>query len=323
MKAAAEVPDRETPASRARRRLMDEAMAIEREDAARAGMVAYMARILALVALPHADPALRRGVPAKLRNFWERENGWARLQIIGHPKIGLPYGKVPRELLIYFTTAAVKTGESRIVLGHSLADFLARLNMGRGSGGVNGSIGRLRIQLQRLLTSTVSAVSDVLDAEGARVWRYAPIPITRESQLCWHPRHPEQVSIWQSWVDLSEDFFAMVTDRPVPIDRRAIRALRSPLGIDLYVWLTYRLSYLEAERTIPWELLERQFGGTYLSVRDFRRAVREQLVQVLALYPRARITVSEVGLVLRPSPPHVARFFIVPAPAISTGGGKP
>lgn len=40
--------------------------------------------------------------------------------------------------------------------------------------------------------------------------------------------------------ELGEDFFKMVTASPVPVDMRALRALkRSPLALDLYAWLTY------------------------------------------------------------------------------------
>jgi hypothetical protein len=57
--------------------------------------------------------------------------------------------------------------------------------------------------------------------------------------------------------------------RPIPIDTRALKALtRSPLAIDLYVWLTYRMSYLKEPTTVPWELLSLQTGAHYREVRQ-------------------------------------------------------
>ena len=101
-------------------------------------------------------------------------------------------------------------------------------------------------------------------------------------------------------------------DRParsaVPVDLRAIRHLRgSPLAIDLYVWLTYRMSYLKKPTLIPWESLQAQFGATYARPRDFRRKALVHLEAVLRVYPTVRIARTGSGLRLHPSPPHVAR----------------
>lgn len=51
---------------------------------------------------------------------------------------------------------------------------------------------------------------------------------------------------WTSKVRLSDSFFRECIAKPVPIDLRAYKALRgSPLAMDVYTWLTYRLSYTE------------------------------------------------------------------------------
>jgi hypothetical protein len=65
-------------------------------------------------------------------------------------------------------------------------------------------------------------------------------------------------------VTLSEHFFNEVIDRPVPIDMRAIKALKqSPMALDIYTWLTYRASYLKRPTVIPWSSLALQFGSDY------------------------------------------------------------
>ena len=58
-------------------------------------------------------------------------------------------------------------------------------------------------------------------------------------------RLTSQAALWGSVVTLSPGFFSAVTERPVPVDFRALKALRSPLALDIYCWLTYRMSYLE------------------------------------------------------------------------------
>ena len=113
---------------------------------------------------------------------------------------------------------------------------------------------------------------------------------------------------WRSHIVLGQDFFEEITRSAVPVDLRAIGYLqRSPLAIDLYVWLTYRMSYLKKPTLVPWEGLQNQFGADYARPRDFRRKVLTQLQEVLRLYPTVRVTPTDTGLRLYPSPPHVGR----------------
>ena len=92
----------------------------------------------------------------------------------------------------------------------------------------------------------------------------------------------------------------------VPVDLRAIRLLRSsPLAIDLYVWLTYRMSYLRRPTLVPWQGLENQFGADYTRPRDFRRRVLSHLESVLRVYPTVRVGATQSGLRLYRSSPHV------------------
>jgi hypothetical protein len=226
---------------------------------------------------------------------------------VANPRIGLAYGKVPRMVLVYLTTEAVRTSSPRIDLGRSLSAFLEALQMGQATGGKNGTGTRIREQLKRLLTTTVSASIDTIEATGRKGFQDIGCRLSEGIELCWHPRQNEQIGLWGSHVDLTPKFYDMVRDRPVPVDRRALRGLRSSLALDLYVWLTYRMSYLEQEREIPWPLLEKQFGANYGSTKSFRRNVLRHLREVLTVYPEARVTVKPRGLLLKPSRPHVAK----------------
>lgn len=87
---------------------------------------------------------------------------------------------------------------------------------------------------------------------------------------------------------------------------------RSPLALDIYCWLTHRMSYLRKDTVIPWPLLQLQFGVGYAEVgqgpRDFKTNFRKQLRKVHVIYPQAKVTEVEQGLFLKPSPPHVAKL---------------
>ncbi|CAL94658.1 protein kinase [Azoarcus olearius] len=128
----------------------------------------------------------------------------------------------------------------------------------------------------------------------------------------WTPQQAHEAGRWQSQVRLSHGFFRECIENPVPIDLRAYKALRgSPLAMDVYTWLTYRMSYTHRRsRPIRWEPLMMQFGCDYgtetgQAVRDFRKAFLKALKLVLVVYPQAQIEVGDTGLLLLPSRHHV------------------
>ncbi len=90
---------------------------------------------------------------------------------------------------------------------------------------------------------------------------------------------------------------------------RALKGLkRSPLALDIYCWLTYRMSYLHKPTEIPWPALQMQFGADYTHTRQFKAAFLDHLRAVLILYPEANVEDGERGLLLKPSKPHVAQL---------------
>jgi hypothetical protein len=128
--------------------------------------------------------------------------------------------------------------------------------------------------------------------------------------LWWEPKSPDQVNLFESFVVLSETFFKELIQNPVPVDMRALKALKkSPLALDIYCWLTYRMIYLKARAEIPWAALQTQFGADYATKgqgpRDFKRAFLRELRKIHALYPQARVEEGKCGLVLKPSQSHI------------------
>ena len=68
-------------------------------------------------------------------------------------------------------------------------------------------------------------------------------------------------TLWESRIELGEKFFHEVITNPVPIDMNTLRAMkRSPLGLDLYLWLAYRTFALKRPLQLTWPMLYRQFG---------------------------------------------------------------
>jgi hypothetical protein len=132
--------------------------------------------------------------------------------------------------------------------------------------------------------------------------------IAHKHELWWSPRDPEQRPLWNSVVILSSEVYDELVAHAVPIDLRALKALKgSPLALDIYSWLTYRMSYLRRPCLIPWEALHAQFGADYGRLGDFKRKFLGHLSDVLHVYPRVRISEQPAGLLLRPSPTHLPR----------------
>lgn len=280
-----------------------EALAMEAQSAQDAGALGYMARVLVQATMPHS---------AKAGNEFSRSNGNLHVSILAPSDVGLPYGSYPRLLLAWLTTEAVRTKSSTLYLGESLSEFMSKLGL-LPTGGRWGTIPRLRDQADRLFKSYVTAYETARDGERSRS-RGGNIMVADEWDLWWDPRQAaEQGALFQSWVKLTDRFFQQVTDRPVPIDLRAISALKkSPLALDLYAWATYRMSYLGQRTEIPWEALQMQFGADYAvspeGRRNFKKKLLAALTKVATVYPSLRASEGECGLVLLPSPPHIRRL---------------
>ncbi len=272
----------------------------------------FTARVFAQTSLPYKDP----GPDCR---EWVRRNGALTLSVQAGPSVpdktgqlvptGYPYGSVPRLLLTWMATEAVRRQERTLHLGESLADFMRQLGMAGPTGGSNGSITRLRDQARRLFMSRMTAHY----AENASAYQresFQQLTVADEYDLYWS-NQPEQLLLIPSFVTLSERFYNEVMARPVPVSMDALRLLKgSAMRLDLYTWLTYRMSYLRKRSTISWEQLLLQFGSsaeTRGARHKFMKDFTAHLARVLVVYPEAKVDVTDTGLVLYPSPPHVAR----------------
>ncbi|MFU8797536.1 MAG: replication protein RepA [Gammaproteobacteria bacterium] len=281
-------------------KLVTEALAIELEDAKEAGALGYMARALVQATMPHKSPGLVEA--------WGRKNGnFSMLMQPGYVmdknnkpcNIGLPYGTKPRLLMAFVSSEAVRTKNKEIVLGRSLSDFMRQLDLAP-TGGRWGTIPILREQMKRLFSSTISFQYDGENAEIMGGFR-----IASQTVLFWDPKSPQQSALWESTVTLTDDFYREITEHPVPINMNALSALKSSsMAIDIYCWLTYRMSYLKRPTEIPWGLLAAQFGSDYSELRDFKKNFLKQLKKVSIIY-KANINETANGLLIKPSKTHI------------------
>jgi len=287
-------------------KLISEALAIEAQEAKEANALGFMARALVQATLPH------RAVKG---SEFTRRNGAYTLSMMAPASVGLPYGNIPRLLLAWVSTEAVKTKNRELLLGPSLSAFMAELGLDA-TGGATGSIKRVKTQTTRLFATHITAEYTDKAATPEQPDRMVTATVNYNladrSFLFWNARDPGQPALWRSTVTLSQPFYDEIVQHPVPIDLRALKALkRSPLALDIYCWLTYRLSYLKKRTALPWGLLQQQFGSDYpLTAQgkaDFKRKFLHQLNKVQAVYP-VNVDPATEALVLKPNPPHIRRL---------------
>ena len=269
--------------------------------------LSFMAKHLVQVTLPHRDPG---EVPV-----WTRNNGDLTLVIArtgvdeeGKP-IGYPYGTVPRLLLYWITSEAVRTESRHLELGTNLAGFMREVGLNPNTGrGKRGDAHRLKEQMVRLFSSSIS-FQYTKKSQNYVGQRSLGMLIAPRRELWWDPRDLSQGNLWQSWIELGEDFFNAITGAAVPVDNRALRALNnSPLALDLYGWATYKAFSLYAKgqtQFIAYTDFMRQFGSDYSDPKNFKKKLLATLKRVMAVYPQLKIESVDGGLKIHPSRPAV------------------
>jgi len=281
--------------------LLSIVQAIPTESALDAGALGFMAKFLVQTTLPHSEQTGTQYV---------RTDGNVTLRITDVGATGLPYGSYPRLILIWMTTEAVRTGNRELELGPSLSSFMAQLGI-QATGGHWGTIPRFRDQMQRLVGAAISTRWSS-DANGQNHSGGENLLVADRFHLWWTPQELPHGSLAKSSVTLSMTFFEQLVAAPVPLDLRAVRALkRSPLALDLYAWATRRVSYLSRPTLIPWESLRRSFGAGYAETPQgrccFRAKAIEAFHRIVIVYPELKIESQDSGLLLRPSGPHIPK----------------
>jgi hypothetical protein len=178
------------------------------------------------------------------------------------------------------------------------------------TGGTHGTIRSLKDQMNRLFSTTISCTysDDEVDAGRNMV-------IVDEYQIWWTAKDPRQMGLLESTITLSEKFFEELQKSPVIFYMEALKALRkSPLALDIYMWLTYRNSFPNRHPiTISWESLQLQFGAGYPNdargKADFKRKFKNSLKKISVVYADARkLKVEKTGLKYIPGDPHVPKL---------------
>ena len=215
--------------------------------------------------------------------------------------VGVPFGSRARLILLYLQTQALRSRSREVELGRSMREWLRRMGIAQGG----KSIREVRDQATRL--SICKLTFFYQNANGGT--GFSSERIVDDGVLFLEPGNASedrQEHLFVETVRLSQSFYDALSRHPVPLWEPAIRAIQNnSMGLDLYVWLAYRLHVLAKPTAIRWPRLHQQFGAGFKSQRQFKPTFIGNLKLALAVYPDAGVEIEEDGLRLLPSRPPV------------------
>lgn len=206
---------------------------------------------------------------------FHRSSGWMELKLtrdVANDQQGLPYGTLARLILIQACTEAVRTRSPYVHLAASESQLARQFGLAP-NGGSRGRLTAVCRQLDLLSMCRIELRGMDLRTCVSPAIEFVPIFARLE--------HEHDVR-----GQLSLPFYESLIRRAVPLDPRALAALRhSALAMDVYLWLTHRLGQAHRARgtRVSWQNLREQFGQEYQNNRDFKRAFGKALTQAVAL----------------------------------------
>lgn len=225
--------------------------------------------------------------------------------------VPMPYSTHPRLVLIHLCSRAVLTKDPVVEVGNSIHEFLNRIGISTG-GGKRGGYTVFRRQMEALAACTVRiGYTDEADHDVT----ISTQPVARFE--AWLHHDDEQTSMWPGVMELSIDFFQSLQEHSVPLDPRAVAALKdSSLALDAYSWLAHRLRRIRKSEGVflSWRNLYNQFGaersGEY-AVKNFKREFLRVLKLVKSQYQDAKFEQVRGGIRFYSSPSPIPQSKVV------------
>ena len=131
-------------------------------------------------------------------------------------------------------------------------------------------------------------------------------------EFWWNERKPDEQVLFNSKIRLGEAFYNEIIRNPVPLDMNTLTALkRCSLGLDIYLWLVYRIFALRAPQYLTWRQVYRQFAAhpenahNKKTIQNFRVQALRELKKIKLAWPELNYTTAPGVLILHPSTPAI------------------
>ena len=214
----------------------------------------------------------------------------------------VPFGAKARIIVPYIVGYAVQHKTPIIDMGRSLRRFMESVKVP--VGGRNG----------KFVTEQVNniAAADFMLGEWSEDKVTTKYRRVASEISFWLQRRPDQLSFWNPEMVLSPEFYDAVQTRRVPVDmEHLVKLAGSPRRMDLYCWLSYRLTRgVRKGRGVPIPLkyLQPIFApdmDATKSARLFKARLKTDLIALAKVYDRFNVEIESDILWLRKSNPPV------------------
>jgi hypothetical protein len=213
--------------------------------------------------------------------------------------VGVPFGAHARLILLFLQTEALRTGSREVELGASLRQWMARLGIQPGGSAFRS----VREQAERISRCRLSFHI----SSGGRTSALVNQSVVDKALFIEEKDDHKQGHLSLEVAKLSEGYFEQLRRHPVPLEEAAIKSLaNNSAAMDAYIWLAYRLHSLRGDTPVTWKALKAQFGTNYKELYHFKSKWPKSLQLAMAVYPDAKVDITEQGVVLKPSRPPVA-----------------
>jgi hypothetical protein len=218
----------------------------------------------------------------------------------------LPYGSIPRIIICYLSTEAKITRERTIPIGKTIHDFVKKIGY-TPSYIANGTNEQVLEHLERLYRTEFShdySESRYLEDGTKETLRHQKSFKIFDEKLSFESVKDNIVQQQMTSVTLSETFFNEIQAHSVPLSLEILKSLkRSPLALDLYVFISYRSN---TGRVIGIKLndLMNQFAIDYEKWR-FKQRLTTALTLVKKMWPDCNAIIKENTLIIHNTLPSV------------------
>ena len=202
----------------------------------------------------------------------------------------VPYGPKARLIMAHLSTEALRNNSPVVETSETLSGFMRDMGF-EPRGGRNGNIEPFKEQLRALAACRM----EIATWDGKRSGQIDVKPLQKVE--LWFPDHDDQKSLWPTTIAFSGDFYRELQSHALPIDVRVLRALsNSARRLDLMLWVTYRITRLQAKLVLDWQPLKSQFGEGYTRDRDFKAALVGDVAALKDIFPKLPLKLTARGL---------------------------
>lgn len=254
-----------------------------------------------LCMFPHSKP--------KNERFYERQwQGLTYSVAVTASRASIPHGSMPRMILAWIISEAIKNNSRKIYVGSSLREFLDQMGYEKTAGkrGTTATFRNQILNLGHVICNQFNATN--LPDIGAVTEQFENVLLFSRGSL-W--TFYGKGSWEEDYLEISQDLFNVLKSTSFPIDFDTLKELKkSSTQIDLYCWLTWRMCALKKPYLAKWDELQYLFAPDLAKDEKgrftFKKRFKGHFEKVSSHY-ETKCHLTEEGLQLLPSKTHVPR----------------